>query len=188
MKGKISQIIYHYPSFLLDPPIRWHETFKNIPVTYEEGLPDDADYWSSIPKNSLVVIDDLWSQAAENDHICMAFKCFSRHKHYNIIIISQNYFDRGRNSVSIRNNLNIVVLFENSSNRDVNKKIARSLGYLSEYKLAKKRFESKPFSHIMFYVSPDVEKQFRVVSNLFGKNHPFFPIFHLSHSLQTYLK
>lgn len=135
-----------------------------------------------------IILDDLWSQAAENDHICMAFKCFARHKNYNIIIISQSYFDRGKHSVSIRNNLNIIVLFENSSNRDVNKKIARSLGYLPEYKLAKKRFESKPYSHIVFYVSPQIEKQFRVVSNLFGKNFPFFPVFHLTGSLQSYLK
>ena len=130
----------------------------------------------------------MWSQAAENDHVSMAFKCYSRHKNYNIIIISQSYFERGKHSVPIRNNLNIVVLFENSSNRDVNKKIARSLGYLAEYKNAKKRFESTPYSHLMFYVSPQIERPFRVVSNLFGKNFPFYPIFHLTSSIQSFLK
>merc|ERR1711911_2762 len=107
----------------------------------------------------------------------MAFKCYARHKHYNIIIISQSYFERGKYSIPIRNNLNIIVLFENSSNRDINKKIARTLGYLAEYRLAKKTFERTPFSHLMFYVSPVIEKPFRVVSNLFGKNYPFYPIF-----------
>ena len=56
IKGKISQIIYHYPEALVEPPVDWHHQFKNIPVTYEEGLPNDPDYWSSIPRNSLVVI------------------------------------------------------------------------------------------------------------------------------------
>ena len=56
IKGGVSQIIYHYPEALVDPPVNWHLTFKNIPVTYEEGIPNDSAYWSSIPKNSLVVI------------------------------------------------------------------------------------------------------------------------------------
>lgn len=55
-QGKISQIIYHYPAALSEAPVKWHEMFQNIPVTYEEGLPNDAEYWSTIPKNSLVVI------------------------------------------------------------------------------------------------------------------------------------
>ena len=53
---KISQIIYHYPDALVHPPVDWHQKFKDIPVTYEEGIPKDSDYWSNIPKHSLVVI------------------------------------------------------------------------------------------------------------------------------------
>ena len=59
IEGGVSQIIYHYPEALADPPIQWHLIFKNIPVTYESGIPNNGDYWSSIPKNSLVVIGKL---------------------------------------------------------------------------------------------------------------------------------
>lgn len=139
-------------------------------------------------KKQFLFSDDLWSQSAENSEVSMAFKCYARHKNYNIIIISQSYFERGKYAIPIRNNLNIIVLFENSSNRDINKKIARTLGYLAEYKLAKKSFERTPFSHLMFYVSPVIGKPFRVVSNLFGKNYPFYPIFHVTGSLQSNIK
>ena len=40
----------------MEPPVKWHLLFDNIPVTYEEGLPLDSDYWSNIPRDSLVVI------------------------------------------------------------------------------------------------------------------------------------
>lgn len=56
IKNKVSQIIYHYPEALVHPPVDWHSKFHDIPVIYEEGIPNDQEYWSNIPKNSLVVI------------------------------------------------------------------------------------------------------------------------------------
>lgn len=56
IKNKVSQIIYHYPEALVTPPVDWHNKFHDIPVIYEEGIPNDQEYWSNIPKNSLVVI------------------------------------------------------------------------------------------------------------------------------------
>lgn len=46
-------IRYHYPEPLNKPPVKWCEKFENIQVEYEQGIPQNAEYWSNIDKNTL---------------------------------------------------------------------------------------------------------------------------------------
>ena len=71
---------------------KWHEKFHDIEVEYEEDKPTNADYWRSIRKDSLVIIDDLWSLAANSIEVGKAFKVYAKKIGFSLIIVSQVSF------------------------------------------------------------------------------------------------
>ena len=58
-------------------------------MEYEEDIPTNTDYWRTIRKDSLVIIDDLWSLAANSVDIGKAFKVYSKKIGFSLIIVSQ---------------------------------------------------------------------------------------------------
>ena len=172
------KIIYFYPASLPRPPVEWHTEFPDIPIEYDSELPMDEDWWATVPKDTLIVIDDNWEIAANSSAIANTFKVFARHGRYSVIIVSQSYFERGPYSIVIRNNLNAIALFESSSNLDVNTRVAKTLGYSKEFKLAKKIYNKHPYSYVLFNVHPRCPKAFRICTNLFSEHAPFYPMFH----------
>ena len=72
---------------------QWHEKFPDIEIEYEEDLPTSADYWRSIKPDSLVIIDDLWSLAANSEEVGKAFKVYSKKIGFSLIIVSQVSLD-----------------------------------------------------------------------------------------------
>jgi len=47
---------FNFSSALSTPPVNWDIIFPEIPVEYDTGISPDKDYWSTIEKNTLVVI------------------------------------------------------------------------------------------------------------------------------------
>ena len=76
--------------------------FYPIIVEYEEGLPTSSEYWSTIEKDSLVVLDDCWYEAANNEEVSLAFKVYARKQRYSIICISQSFFETAKRAKIIR--------------------------------------------------------------------------------------
>lgn len=95
-------IYYCYPFELGDPPVSWHnKTDSN--VEYISDLPD-AKFFDEADENSLLVLDDLWSETCKSPDLVKAFKVFSRKKKISIISMSQSYFSGGDAGREIRNN------------------------------------------------------------------------------------
>ena len=92
--------------------LNWDTKLKDIAVTYEEGLPSST-FFSKIPKNSLVVIDDQFYDAVNSSQLANAFTFDRRHRKFSIILITQNLFEKGKYNKTIRNNSEILVLFRN---------------------------------------------------------------------------
>ena len=92
--------------------LNWHKKLKNSDVTYYEGLPPSS-FFASIPKRSIVVIDDQFEEAINAPQIAKAFKMDRRHNEFSIILITQSIFETGKYSKCIRNNSQILVLFKN---------------------------------------------------------------------------
>ena len=173
-----TKVIYFYPRSLPRPPVSWDREFPELPIEYDSELPLDEEYWASVPKDTLIIIDDNWELAANSPSIAQAFKCFARHGRYSIIIVSQSYFERGSHSIIIRNNLNAIALFESSSNLDVNTRVAKTLGYAKEFRSAKKVYSKYPYSYVLFNVHPRCPRAFRVCTNLFCEHPPYYPMFY----------
>ena len=70
-------------------PVYWDSIFPDIDVEYVADLPNYSRFWSEIEKNSLVVIDDLWTSASNNEHVSNAFKVYSKKQGFSIIIVTQ---------------------------------------------------------------------------------------------------
>ena len=95
-------IYYCYPFELGDPPVSWHELTESN-VEYLTDLPD-AKFFDSCQENSLIVLDDLWTETCKSQDLVKAFKVFSRKKKISLISISQSYFSGGDAGREIRNN------------------------------------------------------------------------------------
>ena len=92
--------------------LNWHNELTDVAVTYYEGLPSQ-NFFSTIPKRSVVVIDDQFEEAINSPTIAKAFKMDRRHNEFSIILITQSIFETGKYSKCIRNNSQILVLFKN---------------------------------------------------------------------------
>ena len=97
-----STIYYCYPFELGDPPVSWHDKTSSA-VEYLCDLPD-AKFFDQVEEDSLLVLDDLWSETCKSPDLVKAFKVFSRKKGVSIISISQSYFSGGDAGREIRNN------------------------------------------------------------------------------------
>lgn len=92
--------------------LNWHNEMEDVEVQYYEGLPSSA-FFSTIPKRSVVVIDDQYEESINAPQIAKAFKMDRRHNEFSIILITQSIFENGKYSKCIRNNSQILVLFRN---------------------------------------------------------------------------
>ena len=97
-----STIYYCYPFELGEPPVSWHDK-TNSCVEYISQLPD-AKFFDDADENSVLVLDDLWSETCKSQDLVRAFKVFSRKKNISLIAISQCYFSGGDAGREIRNN------------------------------------------------------------------------------------
>ena len=97
-----TNIYYCYPYELGEPPVSWHDKTTSA-VEYICDLPD-AKFFDQVEENSLLVLDDLWSETCKSTDLVKAFKVFSRKKSVSIIAMSQSYFSGGEPGREIRNN------------------------------------------------------------------------------------
>ena len=90
----------------------------------------------------------------------------------------QNFFESGKYSQNIRQNSEVVVLFENYGNYSTNKSAAEKLGFGSQYAEAADYAYDRRYGYILINKSPSLpNKRFRMCTNIFGENDHPFPIF-----------
>ena len=109
---KIKHVFYFGGGQQQASKLNWHNELDSIDVTYYEGLPSSS-FFATIPKRSVVVIDDQFEESINAPQIAKAFKMDRRHNEFSIILITQSIFETGKYSKCIRNNSQILVLFKN---------------------------------------------------------------------------
>ena len=67
---EFSTIYYCYPYSLGEPPVNWHVTL-NINVEYLTKLPD-LKFFDTVEPNSLLILDDLWSETCNSRDLVAA--------------------------------------------------------------------------------------------------------------------
>ena len=161
------KIVYCYPDYLDDVPA----DFDQI-VEYQSGLLD-LQYFSSIPKNSLIILDDMMTECGQSDTIMKLFSVVARKRNLSIIFIVQNVYDRSKQFRNIRMNATGFALFKFYAATDVTKRILRDLSCnnLITGKQLDKIYE-KNFAYILIDIHPQRHSEFVTIrSNIFEKNY-----------------
>ena len=100
---KFKTIYYCYPYELIEPPVDWDIEFSDINIQFINELPD-LKFFDNAEPHSLLVIDDLWTEACASPDIVKSFKVFSRKMNISIIIVTQSFFSGKDGGREIRNN------------------------------------------------------------------------------------
>ena len=100
---EFSTVYYCYPYTLGDPPVDWHLTLSSN-VQYLTHLPD-LRFFDNVEPDSLLILDDLWTETCKSKDLVAAFKVYSRKKKVSIIIVTQSYFSGGDEGREIRNKM-----------------------------------------------------------------------------------
>ena len=164
------KIIYCYPDYLDEPPMLFDQIVENRP-----GIPD-LQYFSTLPKNSLIIYDDLMNECGKSADIMKLFSVIARKRNLSIIFVVQNIYDSNKQFRNIRLNATGFILFNFYADKDVNKRLIRDLNvqsYLPKHLMD--RIYSKPFSYIYVDIHPKRKNNFDIVKgNILDKNFSIF--------------
>lgn len=167
LKVKPSRVYYCYPDDFDEPPVNWHE-WNDILVTYVPSMPD-IEFFKTIDKGSLVVFDDNFDQAIQNPSVCKAMKIHSRRK-FSVILITQMFYEQGKHSRVIRNQLNALVLYRNFGDIQINRNIAMRHGVRKQYLMAEKETWNKKFDPVVILSNEIVDiPELRVQTSYLNK-------------------
>ena len=84
------KIVYCYPDYLDEIPIELDQI-----VEYRQGV-CDLNYFSSLPKNTLIIYDDLMNECGNSNDVMKLFSVIARKRNLSLIFIVQNMFDNSR--------------------------------------------------------------------------------------------
>ena len=144
--NKIEFVYYFHPCYLDEAPVDWHETMT-IPVSYQTGLPT-VEQLTSMPQNSLIVLDDLMDKCVNSECIDHLFRVISGKRKLSVMIMSQNYFANGRFSRNIRNSCNYSVLMRNCCDATINTRAAKAMNLTKPVSLAERENATKEYPYI----------------------------------------
>ena len=84
-------------------------------VHWHEGMPTKS-FLDEI-SNAIVILDDLMSESVNDMGIMGIFTKRSHHQNISVILLMQNLYEQGKQSVSIQRNAQFLVLFKNPRDR-----------------------------------------------------------------------
>ena len=145
-ESEIEFVYYFHPCYLDESPVDWHESMK-IPVSYQTGLPS-LEQLTSMPPNSLIVLDDLMDKCVGSEVIDHLFRVISGKRKLSVMIMAQNYFVNGRFSRNIKNSCNYSVLMRNCCDATINSRAARAMNLIKPVSLAERNNAEKEYPYI----------------------------------------
>ena len=145
-ENDIEYVYYYHPCYLEEQPVDWHESMK-IPVSYQTGLPT-LEHLTSMPPNSLVVLDDLMDKCVTSEVIDHLFRVISGKRKISVMIMAQNYFVNGKFSRNIKNSCNYSVLMRNCCDATINSRAARAMNLTKPVSLAEQSNANKEYPYI----------------------------------------
>ena len=165
-ENPFDKIVYCYPDYLNEPPLQFDQI-----VDYKPGL-CDLQYFTTIPKNSLIIYDDLMNECGKSDEIMKLFSVIARKRNLSVIFLVQNIYERGSQFRNIRLNATGLVLFNFYAASDVNKRVLKDFGVQSNVpKHLRDQIYSQPFSYLYIDIHPQRRSNFAAVKgNIFEEN------------------
>lgn len=129
-------------------------------------------------ENIWVIIDDLMSESSKSSIISDLFTKGSHHRNISIILIVQNFFQKGREMRNITLNAQYIVLFKNVRDRSLASNLARQM-YPDRVRSFQRIFEEATkdeFSYLFIDLKPRTPEEIRLRSHVLGEKN-FVPIY-----------
>ena len=165
---ELEYIYYFHPCYLDEAPVNWHETM-NIPVSYQTGLPT-LELLTSMPSNSVVVLDDLMDKCCSSETIDHLFRVISGKRKLSVMIMTQNYFAQGKYGRNIRNSCNYTVLLRNCCDATINRRAVRAMGLTKPFDIAESSCQNEEYPYIFIDQSQKGQVSgFQIYTDIFGR-------------------
>ena len=143
-------------------------------ITFIEGVPDNLDSLVDPSRPGMVIFDDLVSELSNSRFLANLFTKGSHHKQLNVILISQNLFQQGREMRTIGLNTEYYIIFKNPRDRSQITHLAKQT-HPGNVKFLQQSYidaTSEPHSYVVIDLKMSSPEQIRIRSNVFpGEKH-----------------
>jgi hypothetical protein len=166
------QIIFCYGEY---QPI-----FREYPeVQFVDGLPDMSAPQFNGQKHTLLIIDDLMSEAGSNDTVCNIFTKFSHHRNISVIFLTQNLFYKNKYSRTMSLNAQYIVIFKNPRDTLQITTLARQM-HPGNGKFLVEAFRDatqRSYGYLLIDLKPETDEKIRIRTNIFPDEiqHVYIP-------------
>lgn len=86
----------------------YEEPLYNVDFKYINCMPDEGDVYGS----DIIVIDDLMHKIDKSPYLQTLFTAGTHHDNQSVIVLTQNYYQKGEICKTLRKNAHYVVLFK----------------------------------------------------------------------------
>ena len=164
------KIIYCYPEYLRNVPTEFDQI-----VEYRPGL-GDLEFYAELPKNTLIIFDDMMNECGKSDDIMKLFSVIARKGELSIFFLVQNMYDNTKQFRNIRINTTGFFLFNFFAATEIPQLCLKQ--YNITKLLPKRLLEQiyrKKFSYIFVNVHQKRQSEFvTITSDLLEKNFRIF--------------
>ena len=163
----IKRIRYYFPIYLKNYQTQFHDHIS-LPISYHHGLPNMTQIMD-MKAGDLLIFDDMYEKAVNDENIDLLFRVISRKQEISILIITQNFYAQGKFSRNIRNSCNYTVLFRNTIDLTINKRVCNNLGLSEAYKSASSDTINELFPYMFIDQSASGHASgYRLYTNIYG--------------------
>lgn len=156
----ITNVRYHYAA--------WQPAFLDTSdpdVHFVEGVPNVDE----IPADTLLIIDDMLSQLANDKGLLDLFCVQSHHKSISVIFVTQSFYFDSRILRSVTRNAHYIVLFKSQRMAGTIEQLGRQLwpnrsGYLLD--CFNKATLGKAYSYLFLNLHPSSDPKLTVLTNV----------------------
>jgi hypothetical protein len=168
----LTNIYYNYAE--------WQSIFSDMElqddVKFAEGLPNINE----LEPNSLLILDDLFMQLANNKELVDLFCVKSHHKNISVIFITQSFYYDSKVMRCVTRNSHYLTLFKSPRMAAVADQLSRQLwpqrpNYLLD--AYNKATKDKLFSYLFLNLHPSAEEKLAVLSNIIPKEGDYPHVF-----------
>ena len=155
------RIIYCYGEYQ-----RCFSDMKN--VEFYSGLNRTVIESLSPNEPNLLILDDLMDEISDDAFVSKLFTKFSHHRNISIILILQNFFNRGKVMRTLSLNSQYIVLFKNPRDKAQSMHLARQLypNYIKKFLSIYNSATEEPFSYLFIDLKPETPEEVRLLSNV----------------------
>lgn len=164
-KPSVKKVYYFYGE--------WQDAYREMKdVVFIQGLPDDISSLIDSKEPVWIVIDDLMNESFNSKLVSELFTKSSHHRSISVILVTQNFFAKGKESRNISLNTHYMVLFKNPRDKSTSFTIGRQIFPSSVKKFAAIVGDATKNAHSYIFIDlrSETPDEVRLLTNVLGES------------------